>query len=168
MARGRGKNAPDRSDIVMARDPSMLDAEVLDGLQSLEVPGHLPEHAAAMWGHIVRQAVPMQLLHPEDTILLEMMCMEYQIYRDAMESYLSHPPRRRVREPVAGGGWKRNTDIDVMNSAMSQVLRISRQLGISPLARTVLNLNQAVATSMMSVAFPKKVERLFEKEEGRR
>ena len=156
MTRGRGKNAPDRSDEAIAVP--------IDELVSLfRTP--MPPAASAMLDMVLSSKTAASLLKPEDMPIVEQMCMMYQVWSDARASYEARPVETRTRERTLSG-WKRNSDIDTMKMASDQMVKLAKQIGFSPVARATLNLTNAASASMMATAFPDRVRAMFEAANG--
>lgn len=156
MARGRGENAISRAGDLTANGVE------LDQAQAMTCPEHLPEYANLLWNHLASQTFALRLLKPEDAMLLESLCMQYQMFRDAQEAYAEKSRDQRLREPASEYGYKRNTEIDIMTKASDQMIKLSKMLGIGPLVRSQMNLSTAASTALMATAFPEKVSQLFE------
>lgn len=158
MTRGRGKNAPDRSG-------ELMDAAKLEAMLACVQPG-LPEKAAQLMRSILLSDSALKVIKPEDMPLLEQYCMAYQVWSDAKDAYLSRPEEGRTRESTAKG-YKRNSDIDVMSKASDQMIKIAKQIGLTPVARATLCLTNAASASMMATAFPGRVKAMFEAANGK-
>lgn len=155
MSKGRGKNAPDRAEMITAQGVEIIDAEPLNPVFPLG-----PD-AQAMWDRLTSQMQQLKMLKLEDVGMLQDYCMQYQIWCDAARSYLAEPPETRTRERTLTG-TKRNTDIDIMASASDRMMKIAKQMGWSPAARSTLQLNQAITTGIMATALPEKIERMYQ------
>jgi P27 family predicted phage terminase small subunit len=159
MAKGRGKNAPDRADEITAQ--GVTAEEVV-----FDAPSVLPPRAQEMWDYITKTDSALRILCPEDTPLLEQYCMSYQIYHDARESYMALPACERTREDTLTG-TKRNSDIDVMMRCSDQMVKIAKQLGLSPITRAQLKLTAAATSSLMSATFPERIRQMYEASNAR-
>lgn len=160
MTRGRGKNAPDRSDLVAS------DGVALAQTEPVMCPEHLPDHAQSLWVHLMNQTYALRLIKPEDLFLLESLCMQYQMFRDAQQAYSEKGLEERLREETEAGS-KRNTEIDIMTKTNDQMVKIAKIMGISPLVRSQMNLHNAAAASLMATDFPNKVKKLYEAANGK-
>lgn len=158
MTRGRGKNAPDRGG-------ELIDASKLESLLESVQPD-LPERAAELMKSILLSDSALKVLKPEDMPLLEQYCMAYQVWCDAKDAYLARPVDTRTRETTTMG-HKRNSDIDVMSKASDQMIKIAKQIGLTPVARATLCLTNAASASMMATAFPGRVMAMFEAANGK-
>lgn len=161
MTRGRGQNAIDRSGDMTASGIE------IDHVQPMTCPEHLPGYASLLWDHLASQTFALRLLRPEDAMLLESLCMQYQMFRDAQEAYAEKNRDQRLREPASEDSYKRNTEIDIMTKASDQMIKLSKMLGIGPLVRAQMNLSQAASTALMATAFPEKVKQLYEAANGK-
>lgn len=161
MTRGRGKNAPDRS-------AQLLDANAEAMASLLEAAaGSMPPHAAALMRTVAASDTAARVLKPEDLALFEQYCMAYQVWADARDSYLSQPAATRTREETQTG-FRRNSDIDVMTKAGDQMLKLAKQIGLTPVARAQMRLTDAASASIMATAFPDRVRAMFEASHGGR
>ncbi|NTU88601.1 MAG: hypothetical protein HGA54_01650 [Actinobacteria bacterium] len=154
MTRGRGKNGPDRSGLMTAQGVEIIDAN------PIQCPSYLPPDATRLWIQLTRQSSLLQMLKEEDALVLESLCMQYQVWTDAKNGYLLLPPSTRTREETFNG-FKRNSDIDVMDKAFDRIIKASKMLGISPLVRSQMNLNNAVAVNALASAFPGEIASLY-------
>lgn len=155
MTKGRGKNAPDRSGQLLDANAASM-AALLAGAAA-----DMPPDARAMMETVASSESAMRVIKPEDLGLFEQYCMAYQVWCDARRSYLSQPAATRTREETQGG-FKRNSDIDVMERASSMMLRVAKQIGLTPVARAQMRLTDAASASLMATAFPDRVKAMFE------
>ena len=161
MTRGRGKNAPDRSAQLAEADAEAVASLLMAAADSM------PPAAAEVMRTVASSGTAARVLKPEDLALFEQYCMAYQVWRDARDSYLSQPAATRTREETQGG-WKRNSDIDVMGMASDQMLKLAKQIGLTPVARAQMRLTDAASASIMATAFPDRVRAMFEASHGGR
>lgn len=163
MTKGRGKNAPDRSAELLDRN-----AAEMAPIAAAALGGSLPPKAAELLQTIVASDTAMRIIKPEDLPLLELYCMQYQVYCDAKAAYLSQPAATRTREETVSGGLKRNSDIDVMAKAGERMVQLARQIGLTPIARAQLNLTNTAAASLMAANFGDRVAAMFDAAKGGR
>jgi len=159
MTKGRGKNAPDRSSDLTAQGVTILDAVALQPMTEL------PADAQKMWDSIASSDVALRILKPEDTPLLEQYCMAYQIWVDAKRSYAA-AEGMKTRELTANGS-KRNVDIDVMSKASDQMLKIAKQIGLTPVARAQMSLTNTATASLVAANFPDRIAKMYEAANGK-
>jgi P27 family predicted phage terminase small subunit len=159
MTKGRGKNAPDRSDEMTAQGVTIVDAVALQPMTEL------PEDAQTMWDSIAGNDIALKILRPEDTPLLEQYCMAYQVWVDAKRSYAA-TSGMKTREYTPNGS-KRNVDIDVMAKASDQMLKIAKQIGLTPVARAQMSLTNTATASLVAANFPDRIMQMYEAANGK-
>ena len=160
MARGRGKNAPDRADELAEREAALM-ATMLQAMTE-----GMPPAGAARMRQLSESGTALKVLKPEDMPLLAQYADFWQVYTDAREGYMSQPEGMRTREETATG-FKANSDIKVMREASDQMMKIAKQTGLTPVARAQLRLTDSASASLMATAFPERMARMFELEHGK-
>lgn len=140
MTRGRGKNAPDTSAL----------AEVVTNVetQALAVPGDLSEYAANEWLRITGNFVGLSILNDIDYTLLRERCMWADIAHQCEEVIFEDGIAAHLIIEDAYGNAKTNPAITLKKQAAEMILAIDKQLGLTPLSRSKMNLNNATAAFM--------------------
>lgn len=142
MTRGRGKNAPDASNMALALTNTEKNV--------LPVPADLSPYAAEEWQRITTNLIGLSILDDIDYSVLRERCIwadlsrqcEDAIYTDGVLALLT------VDDPY--GNTKTNPAITLKKQAAEMMLALDKQLGLTPLSRSKLNLNNATTAYMMT------------------
>lgn len=83
-----------------------------------------------------------------DSVLVEMYCTQYEIYRDAYEHLKEHGAVQEIWKPVQDmtgevidnvfQGYKRNPMTQIYSDAIKNLAKIGSELGLSPKSRSEL------------------------------
>lgn len=123
-------------------------AEQNDGKLSDRPPKHLGGIAAAMWRRVVPVLETDSPVKRIDTMLVEMYCSQYEIYRTAYDSIKEdgiQTPMYKSLQNSAGEivgsdfvGYKRNPATNIFTDALKQMTSVGAELGLSPRSRADL------------------------------
>ncbi len=101
----------------------------------IAIPKYLNADAKSAWKKIAPELKKLGLLTVVDVPLLSMLCTELARYWMA-EAKLQE---LGAVEPAARGGWKPSPYLGILNRASQRITTIAGQFGMSPSARTSLN-----------------------------
>jgi P27 family predicted phage terminase small subunit len=139
MAKGRGKNAPDRAKIV--KQPAQL---------APDPPEDLPPDGANMWREVVGALQEDNYLQRIDLPLVHSYCFAWQVLKSAERLMYdkANPNDFAIIQASPSGGTKASSIWTVWRQAQDQLLRIAKELGFSPLARAHIKITNAAADSL--------------------
>uniref|UniRef100_A0AAU7PFQ9 Terminase small subunit n=1 Tax=Lactobacillus phage G2-Guo TaxID=3155564 RepID=A0AAU7PFQ9_9VIRU len=119
-----------------------------DGKISAKPPAHLGKIAGECWRKIVPFLESTRKVQRIDTSLVEMYCVEYEIYRncyeDIKENGIQAPIKRSVQNSAGEiigedfTGWRKNPATATMKDTVGQLNQIGIQLGLTPKGRQEL------------------------------
>ncbi len=100
-------------------------------------PPTLAKAVHDVWNHQAASMVQMRILTPADYRMLELYCNQFFIYRQAFEKLGNAP---LIEKLYGGDGSVKSISpsvyLRIMNEAETRIVRLSEQLGFSPMART--------------------------------
>lgn len=122
--------------------------DINDGGLSYRPPDHLGRKAKAIWRKVVVFLETQKPVERIDSVLVEMYCTQYEIYREAYEHLKEHGAVQEIWKPVqdmtgevidkAFQGYKRNPMTQIYSDAIKNLAKIGSELGLSPKSRSEL------------------------------
>lgn len=111
-----------------------------------EIRGTIAGYA---WERIVQDLKKMKFVKNADRDIVLLLCMNIQLYREAFDSIKENGIQTKIFKtvvsPVTGEvlskdfqGFKKNSAVDTLNSATSQIKVLCDKLGLSPIGRANL------------------------------
>lgn len=141
-------NPKDRKDQRDRTQNLIKETESMDKLQT-SAPQALTGSARFLWTQLVPELNSLGYVKQADKQTVEMLCINYQMLRDAYNDIKEHGQTkevyRTVISPVTGEivsrdfmGYKRNPSTQILDSATSKVKTLSESLGLTPASRASL------------------------------
>lgn len=122
--------------------------DVNDGSLSYRPPDHLGLKAKAIWRKVVVFLETQKPVERIDSVLVEMYCTQYEIYRNAYEHLKKNGEVQEIWKPVQDmtgeiidkvfQGYKRNPMTQIYSDAIKNLAKIGSELGLSPKSRSEL------------------------------
>lgn len=142
MAKGRGKNAPDKAELanVVTNQES----------QALAVPGDLSPYAQEEWLRVTTNFVGLSILNDIDYTLMREHCIWTDLARQCEDAIYTDGACAILTQEDAYGNVKTNQAITLKKQATEMILAIDKQLGLTPLSRSKMNLNNATTAYMIT------------------
>lgn len=111
-----------------------------------EIRGTIAGYA---WERIVKDLKAMKFVKNADRDIVLLLCMNIQLYREAFESIKENGIQTKIFKTVVSPttgevlskdfqGFKKNSAVDTLNSATSQIKVLCDKLGLSPIGRASL------------------------------
>lgn len=139
-----------------------------DGKISARPPSYLGRIAAECWRKIVPFLESTGKVQRIDTSLVEMYCVEYEIYRQCYEDIKENGVQTAIKRSVQNSageiigedftGWRKNPATSTMKDTTAQLSQIGAQLGLSPKGREEL---MAIADSGQSETTEDALKKFF-------
>ena len=122
--------------------------DVNHGRLSYQPPDHLGRTAKQIWRKVVLFLETQKPVERIDSVLVEMYCTQYEIYRNAYEHLKKHGEVQKIYKPVQDSsgeiidktfqGFKRNPMTQIYSDAIKNLAKIGSELGLSPKSRSEL------------------------------
>lgn len=143
-----------------------------DGHLSPSPPGYLSKVASACWRKIVPFLESTKKVKRIDSGLVEMYCINYEIFRTAYQDVLENGIQTAMYRSLQNSsgdivgkdfvGYRKNPAVGTMKDAVTQLNSISLQLGLTPKGRQELELLATESESDSSTA--EQIAKFFGKE----
>ena len=143
-----------------------------DGHLSPSPPGYLSKAASACWRKIVPFLESTKKVKRIDSGLVEMYCINYEIFRTAYQDVLENGIQTAMYRSLQNSsgdivgkdfvGYRKNPAVGTMKDVVTQLNSISLQLGLTPKGRQELELLATESESDSSTA--EQIAKFFGKE----
>lgn len=148
MAGRKPKLTNDSSDRKEQRDRTEQLIEKTTEMKQLQKtpPRHLNSYARALWINLLPLLRETKYIKQADAKTVEMLCMNYQVmreaYEDIKENGITKEVYRTVVNPVNGdvitrefSGFKRNPATQILDTTTAKIKSLSESLGLTPASR---------------------------------